>query len=187
MEWIADSGKPGNGDKGAPLSTIVFQQHCRRKYTLLFRAGTVLLFVMYSWRWDIHHSCSVGQTWLSNSSGVKSSRSTVPFFASYQNTENQKTGAYSIPWGVLVRGGWGDIGIFNNMLWKKKFLHPSILFGTAPTLSKILHSTILCIQKPTQKHLCVTHTKKFRRVHTNSVFLCVCTHTHTQPRALIFL
>lgn len=34
---------------------------------------------------------------------------------------------------------WGNIGIFNNMLWKNQFLHPS--FGRAPTLSKILHST----------------------------------------------
>lgn len=81
--------------------------------------------------------------------------------------------------------GGGDIGIFNNMLWKKKFLHPSILFGTAPTLSKILHSTILCIQKPTQKHLCVTHKKIQTCAHQQCVFVCV--HTHTQPRALIFL
>lgn len=147
------------GDKRSTLSATVFEQHCRRGYTLLFRAGTVLLFVMYSWRWDIHHSCCVGQTWLSNSSRVKSSWSTIPFFpltCFLPEARKPKTSAHLVP--------LGNIGIFNNMLWKKKkkLLHPS--FGRAPTSSKILHST------PNPRHPVHTET------HTQTT---VC-HTHTQ-------
>lgn len=167
----------GMGDKGAPLSTIVFQQHCRRKYTLLFRAGTVLLFVMYSWRWDIHHSCSVGQTWLSSSSRVKSSRSTVPFFRFLPEDRKLKNWCTLESLGAW---GWGDIGIFNNMLWKNKIL-PSIL------LEELQHypescTPPSCAYRNPHKNTCVPH-KKFRHVHTNSVY----THIHTQPRAPIFL
>lgn len=158
--------------KGPHCLQLFFHQRCRREYTLLFRAGTVLLFVMYSWRWDIHHSCCVGQTWLSNSSRVKSSWSTIPFFPPYTcfhpEARKPKTSAHLVP--------WGNIGIFNNMLWKKpSSIHPLAELQPYPkSCTAPPTPTILCIQKPTQMPGCHIHT--LRHVCTQT---CTFTHTHT--------
>lgn len=168
------------GDKRSTLSATVFEQHCRRGYTLLFRAGTVLLFVMYSWRWDIHHSCCVGQTWLSNSSRVKSSWSTIPFFpltCFLPEARKPKTSAHLVP--------LGNIGIFNNMLWKKKKkTPPSILWQSSNLIQNPAQHPQpppSCAYRNPHTNDSVPHTHSDMRAHSRALTV------HTQPGAPIFL
>lgn len=95
-----------------------------------------------------------------------------------------KTSAHLVP--------WGNIGIFNNILRKNQFLHPS--FGRAPTLSKILHYTPQpppsCAYRNPHTNASVCHTHLDMRAHKHALshtHILYSMHVHTQPRAPIFL
>lgn len=138
---------------------------------LLFRVGIVLLSVMYFWVWDIHHICCVGQTWLSNSSRVKSSF-TIPFLSLFplpfhtQKEEIQKQRHQMCR--CFCR--------YHKMVTKKLY-HPSVLWQSSKHIQNPTQNpqppAILQIQKPTRLD-CGT------RMHNH-------THTHPEPRAHIFL
>lgn len=135
----------------------------KRKYFVI--QGRYSFAIRDSWRWDIHHSCCVGQTWLSNSSRAKSSWSRIPFFPFlFRLLAKARNWKLVHPW-VL-----GGIQIFLTIKSKKSnsSIHP------LASLSKILHT-------PQSHHPAHTnsHTKTYtfsdmcahkpaRALHTNS-------------------